>query len=485
MLGGGDLSKHLQTVGVHDGNAAEGGALLEGLKEERSGGLKLDLGGLELGKLGGVVDLGAAGLLAHLPDDGSHLARNLGGTGKDNRAVAGLENTGVLLDNNHGTELGDGLAGAFGLLVDDVSGGDLLILGDALDGHTNGVTGASGVEDLLVLLDGEHLLAGEARGGDADDVVGLESSLLDGSSNDLSNTLDVVDIGDGKTEGFVGETGGGDNVVLEGIEKGEAGDFLLGTTVGGPSLVPGGLVGLLDKVVAVEARVGDEGDLLGLVADHLEHLNEFVLDLIETALVPVAGVHLVDSDKELLNTEEVKETGVLAGLALLNTELGVGLGNGGLETTLLGGDKKKTDISGGGSGDHVLDVILVAGGINDGVVVLGGEELLGVALDGNTTLALLLAGVKVVGESERGLALFGGGLLELGHLTLGDSSALEDKVTACGRLAGIDVPANNNGEMLFSCNARTNMQVRTREEFQVRNQKKAKLILRKKSTRVA
>ena len=38
MLGGGDLSKHLQTVGVHDGNAAEGGALLEGLKEERSGG---------------------------------------------------------------------------------------------------------------------------------------------------------------------------------------------------------------------------------------------------------------------------------------------------------------------------------------------------------------------------------------------------------------------------------------------------------------
>ena len=171
--------------------------------------------------------------------------------------------------------------------------------------------------------------------------------------------------------------------------------------------------------------------------------------------------------------------------ALLNTELGVGLGNGGLETTLLGGDKKKTDISGGGSGDHVLDVILVAGGINDGVVVLGGEELLGVALDGNTTLALLLAGVKVVGESERGLALFGGGLLELGHLTLGDSSALEDKVTACGRLAGIDVPANNNGEMLFSCNARTNMQVRTREEFQVRNQKKAKLILRKKSTRVA
>jgi hypothetical protein len=38
---------------------------------------------------------------------------------------------------------------------------------------------------------------------------------------------------------------------------------------------------------------------------------------------------------------------------------------------------EKTDIN-GGSGDHVLDVILVARGIDNGVVVLLGEELLGV-----------------------------------------------------------------------------------------------------------
>ena len=404
LVGGlGDLSKHLQTVGVHNSNTAKGGALGEGLKEERSGGLELDLGGLELRKLRGVLELGATGLLGLLPQDLGHLACNLGGTGEDDGAVAGLEDTGVLLDDNHGAEGLDRRQSTLGLLVDDVSGGDLLFLGDTLDGHTDGVTGAGGLKDLLVLLDGEHLLTGEAGGGNTDDITRLEGTLLDGTGDDLAYTLDVVDIGDGKAERLVRETLRGSDEVVQGIKKGEAGNLLLGTAVGLPSLVPGGLVGLLDEVVAVEAGVGDEGDLLRLEADHLEHLNELVLDLVKTTLVPAAGVHLVDADDDLLNSEEVEETGVLAGLALLNAELGIGLGNGGLETTLLGGDEEKTDIGGGGSGDHVLDVILVAGGIDDGVVVLVGEELLRVALDGDTTLAFLLAGIEVVGETERGL----------------------------------------------------------------------------------
>jgi len=224
----------------------------------------------------------------------------------------------VLLDDDHGAEGLDGLADTLGLLVNDITGGDLLVLGDTLDGHTDGVTGSGGVKDLLVLLDGEHLLVGEAGGRDADDITRLEGTLLDGTGDDLAHTLDVVDVGDGKTEGLVGEALRGGDEVVEGIEEGEAGDLLLGTAVGLPSLVPGGLVGLLNEVVAVEAGVGDEGDLLGLEADHLEHLNELVLDLVETALVPAAGVHLVDADDDLLDTEEVEETGVLAGLALLD-----------------------------------------------------------------------------------------------------------------------------------------------------------------------
>ena len=93
---------------------------------------------------------------------------------------------------------------------------------------------------------------------------------------------------------------------------------------------------------------------------------------------------------------------------------------------------------------------LVAGGIDNGVVVLLSVELLGVALDGDTTLTLLLAGIKEVGEAERGLAHLLGLLLELGHLTLGDAAALEDQVTAGCGLTGIDVAADNEGEMFLT-----------------------------------
>lgn len=70
----------------------------------------------------GVLDLGTAGLLGLLPEDLGHLAGDLGGTGEDDGAVAGLEDTGVLLDDDHGGEGLDGLADTLGLLVDDVTG---------------------------------------------------------------------------------------------------------------------------------------------------------------------------------------------------------------------------------------------------------------------------------------------------------------------------------------------------------------------------
>jgi hypothetical protein len=70
-------------------------------------------------------------------------------------------------------------------------------------------------------------------------------------------------------------------------------------------------------------------------------------------------------------------------------------------------------------------------GIDDGVVVLLREELLGGAGDGHTTGALLLLGVHVEREGERGLAQTGGLLLELLQLTLRDAAQLEDEATGC------------------------------------------------------
>merc|ERR1711998_714113 len=91
--------------------------------------------------------------------------------------------------------------------------------------------------------------------------------------------------------------------------------------------------------------------------------------------------------------------------------------------------------------------VTMAGGIDDRVVVLVREELLGRAGDGHTTLTLVLLGVEVEREREGRLAELGGLLLELLHLSLGDTSKLEQQVTGGGRLAGIDVAAHDEGQM--------------------------------------
>mmetsp|Transcript_13604 Transcript_13604/g.39202 ORF Transcript_13604/g.39202 Transcript_13604/m.39202 type:complete len:483 (-) Transcript_13604:100-1548(-) len=448
-LDGFDLSKHLKTVGVHDSNTSKGCTLSEGLDEKRSSGLEFDLSGLELGKLGRVVDLGTSSLLGHLPQNLSHSARNLGGARENDGAVSGLEDTRVLLDGNQGSERLDGLEGAFLLKVNNVTRVDLLVLGNTLDGHTDRVSGSGGFEDLLVLFDGEDLLSSEVGRNNSDNITRANSSLFDGSGNDHTNSLNVVNVGDGQSKRLVRETLRGSDEVVKGVDNGPSTDLDLGGSVGDPSLVPGALVGLLNQVVSVESRVRDEGDLLGLESDELKHLNEFVLDFVETVLGPVAGIHLVDTNNDLLNSKKVEKTGMLTSLAFFDSKLGIGLGNGGLETSLLGRDKKHTDIGGGRSGDHVLDVILVSGSIDNRVVVLIREKLLGVALDGDTTLTFFLAGIQVVGESETGLSLFFGKSLKLGHLTIRDTTHLEDKVTASGGLSGIDVSADNERKVLL------------------------------------
>jgi len=80
VLNGGNLSKHFQSVGVHYSNTSKSRTLLERLKEQRLGGLELDLSRFELRNFWGVVNLGSTSLLSHLPENLGHLARNLGGT---------------------------------------------------------------------------------------------------------------------------------------------------------------------------------------------------------------------------------------------------------------------------------------------------------------------------------------------------------------------------------------------------------------------
>ena len=70
-------------------------------------------------------------------------------------------------------------------------------------------------------------------------------------------------------------------------------------------------------------------------------------------------VHLVDSNDELLDAQQVDQARVLAGLALHLAGLVVALLDGGGEVTV-GGHHEQAHVGLGGAGNHVLDEIPVA-----------------------------------------------------------------------------------------------------------------------------
>ncbi|GIM01896.1 hypothetical protein Vretimale_6678, partial [Volvox reticuliferus] len=128
---------------------------------------------------------------------------------------------------------------------------------------------------------------------------------------------------------------------------------------------------------------------------------------------------------------------MLAGLPLDLTGLVVTLLNGSGEVTI-SRHHQQAHIGLGSARNHVLDEIAMTRGINDGVVPLSREELLGGAGNGHTTLTLLLSAVHVESEGERRLAQGRGLLLQLLQLTLRDTAELEQQATSGRRLTGVD-----------------------------------------------
>jgi hypothetical protein len=258
---------------------------------------------------------------------------------------------------------------------------------------------------------------------------------LDTADRHRSNTTDLVDILEGKTEGLVERTLGGLDGV-DGLEDGLASDLGTTLTLLLPALVPGAVGGGLQHVVTVETRDGDEGNSLGVVADLLDEVGSLLDNLKVTGLLPLSSVHLVDGDNELSDTESVGEESVLTSLAIL--------GDTSLELTSTGSDNENSAVGLGSTSNHVLDEITVTGSINDGDMVLGSLELPESDINGDTTLTLGLELVKNPSILERTLAKFGGFLLELLNGTLVDTTALVDQVTSGGGLAGIDVADNDD-----------------------------------------
>ena len=76
----------------------------------------------------------------------------------------------------------------------------------------------------------------------------------------------------------------------------------------------------------------------------------------------LSGVHLVDTNDQLLDTQGEGQESVLTGLTIL--------GDTGFEFTDTSSDDQDSTIGLGGTSDHVLDEITVTGGIDDGNIVL-------------------------------------------------------------------------------------------------------------------
>jgi hypothetical protein len=417
---------------VTDGETAQRRVVGESLNAHGLGGNHLDDGGVtRLDELGGSLDR-LAGTAVDLLDHLGELAGNVGSVAIEDRGVTSTNLAGVVEDDDLSGEAGGTGRGVVLGVTGDVATANFLD-GNVLHVETNVVTGDTLSELLVVHLDGLDF-SGDVGGGEGNDHTGLEDTSLDTADGNSSNTTNLVHILEGKTEGLVGGTLGGLDGV-DGLEEGLAGGLAsLGLLL--PALVPGAVGGGLEHVVAVETRDGDEGNSLGVVADLLDERRSLLDDLLVTGLGPLGGVHLVDGDNELSDTEGVGEQSVLTSLAIL--------GDTSLELTSTGSDNENSAVSLGSTSDHVLDEVTVTGSVNDGDVVLGGLELPEGDINGDTTLTLGLELVKDPCVLEGTLAEFSGFLLELLNGTLVDTTALVDQVTSGGGLAGIDMADNDD-----------------------------------------
>lgn len=335
---------------VTDGETTERRVVSEGLNAHGLGGNHLDDGGVTgLDELGGVLNR-LSGTAVDLLEELGELARNVGSVAVEDWCVTGTDLTRVVEDDDLGVEGLGTLGGVVLGVTSNVTTTDLLD-GDVLDVEADVVTGDTLDKLLVVHLNGLDL-SGDTSGGEGDDHTGLDDTGLDTTDGHRANTTNLVDILEGKTEGLVGRTAGRVDGV-DGLEEGLTSGLGLGLLL--PTLVPGAVGGGLNHVVTVETGDGHEGNVLGVVADLLDEVGGLLDDLLVTLLGPLGGVHLVDGDDELLDTEGVGKQGVLTSLTVL--------GDTSLELTSTGSDDENSAVGLGGTSDHVLDEITVTGGV--------------------------------------------------------------------------------------------------------------------------
>ncbi len=142
--------------------------------------------------------------------------------------------------------------------------------------------------------------------------------------------------------------------------------------------VPRRTLGLVHHVVAFERRHRHEVHRGGLHLQAFGELQVVGLDRLEHALIEVLEVHLVDGHNDVLDAQQRGDEAVATGLGL---------------HAVTGVDQDDRQVTGGGTGGHVAGVLLMAGGVGDDELALGGGEIAVRDIDGDALLTLGLQAI--------------------------------------------------------------------------------------------
>jgi hypothetical protein len=305
-----------------------------------------------------------SGTTINLLKDLRELASNVGSVAIKNWGVTSTNLTRVVKNNDLGVEGLSSLRWVVLGVTGDVTTTDFLD-GDVLHVEANVVSWETLDKLLVVHLDGLDF-SGDTSWGEGDDHTGLDDTGLNTTDWHRANTTNLVNILERKTEGLVGRTGRWVDSINS-LEEGLSGRLSsLGLLL--PTLVPWAVGGVVNHVVTVESRDRNESNRLGVVADLLDEVGGLLDNFLETSLGPLGGVHLVDGNNELLDTEGVGKKSVLTGLAIL--------GDTSLELTSTSGNDENGAISLGGTSDHVLDEITVTRGVWDQMLATAHNNML-------------------------------------------------------------------------------------------------------------
>merc|ERR1719244_2453421 len=114
--------------------------------------------------------------------------------------------------------------------------------------------------------------------------------------------------------------------------------------------------------------------------EDLSTLNSLSIELSNTSLW--CGIHLVDSDNQLLHSKGVGQESVFSSLAVLRDTS--------FKFPGTRGNDQDSTVSLRGASYHVLDKVPVTRSINDGNIALGSLKLPKCNINGDTTLTLSL-----------------------------------------------------------------------------------------------